>query len=206
LRYVLNRSGDGMHSTLSRIVAERYAATGQPRYLTIARDLPMATIVPRATGVRSVNEAVYLLEQTPFDVSGAAIAPKPFDGFASHPAARVTSYRELAGRIEIGVTAPGPALLFVNQSYFTAWDAGGLATLPLDIDRLGVMVPAGTERVTLRFGRQRMLVVVFWGMSSALLLALLFALRVEGRRAEPVEILDRRAGQVERAADEDHRR
>jgi hypothetical protein len=142
--------------------------------------------------VTSINEAIRLIETTPLDVTTTAIAPR---AFTSPPEARVTSYRELPDRIEVGVTSPGQALLFVNQSYFTAWDAGGLPTLPLDLDRLGVIVPAGTQTVTLRFGRHRTLVVAAWVISSALLLAALFALRIEKG--------DGRAGQVERAPDED---
>ena len=196
LRYVLNRSGEGMHSTLSRIVAERYAATNEQRYLTIAAELPMAMFVPRAAGVASINEAVRLMERTPFDVRTTAIAPESLGGFVSDPRARVTSYHELADGIEIGVDTPGDALLFVNQSYFKAWDVGGhMRTVPLDIDRLGVLVRGGTKSVTLHFGRQRTAVLAAWVISSALLLAALLALRIEKS--------DRGAGEIQRAADED---
>jgi hypothetical protein len=251
LRYVLNRSGDGMHSTLSRIVAERYAATHAAGYRRIALELPMAMVVPRTIGVRSINEAVKLIESGTADT----IAPR---AFVSAPYVRVTSYREYPDRIEIGLggragggerragggTGPANAserpvaasdqrpaasgqrtanndqrpassdqrtatsdqrsatsdqrtatLLFVNQSYFTAWDTGGLPIVPLDIDRLGVLVPDGVQQVTLRFGRHRTLVVAAWLISSALLLAVLLALRIEER--------DGGAGQVERPADED---
>jgi hypothetical protein len=196
LRYVLNRSGEGMHSTLSRIVAERYAATNEQRYLTIAAELPMAIFVPRAAGVTSINEAVRLLEHSPFDVRTTAIAPESLGGFISDPRARVTSYRELADGIEIGVDTPGEALLLVNQSYFKAWDVGGhMRTVPLDIDRLGVLVRGGTKAVTLHFGRHRTAVLAAWVISSALLLAALLALRIEKS--------DRGAGEVQRATDED---
>jgi hypothetical protein len=305
LRYVLNRSGDGMHSTLSRIVAERYAATHAAGYRRIALELPMAMVVPRTIGVRSVNEAVTLIESGTADT----IAPR---AFLSAPGVRVTSYREYPDRIEIGLSngragggerraggsegraggiegraggiegraggseqrtatseqrtatsgqrpatsdqrtatseqrpasseqraatsdqrtanseqrpatseqrtansderpanseqrpatsdqrpaTSGSSVLFVNQSYFTAWDTGGLPIVPLDIDRLGVLVPDGVQQVTLRFGRHRTLVVAAWVISSALLLAVLLALRVEKR--------DGGAGQVERPADED---
>lgn len=188
LRYVLNRSGDGMHSLLSRIVAERFATTQARGYYTIAAELPMAMIVPRTIGVRSVNEAVARIEGG----TTATIAPGVF---TSDSSARVTAYRELADRIEIGVDAgPSQALLFVNQSYFTAWDTGGLPIVPLDVDRLGVLVPSGAHTVVLRFGRHRTLVVAAWVISSALLLAMLLALRVEKG--------DRAAGQIERPADE----
>ena len=185
-----------MHSTLSRIVAERYAATHEPRYLTIASQLPMAGFVPRAVGVTSVNDAVRALESSPLDVRQTAVAPAWLNGFASAPGARVTSYRELPDGIEIWVETPGDALLLVNQSYFKAWDVDGhMRTVPLDIDRLGVLVRGGTKTVTLHFGRHRTAVLAAWVISSALLLAALLALRIEKG--------DRGAGEVQRAPDED---
>jgi len=193
LRYVLNRSGDGMHSLLSRIANERYLATHNERYLRIAAGLPPAFVVPRVVGVRSVNEAVGLIEGNAFDERTSAIAPSRWNGFTSD--GRVTSYRESVQSIEIGVAGRGPMMLFVNQSFFTAWDAGGLPIVPLDLDRLGVVVPAGVTHVTLRFGRHRTLVVAAWVVSSLLLLAGALRLRLE--------VFDRRAGEVERAADED---
>ncbi len=191
-----NRSGDGMHSTLSRIVAERWAATHDHHYRAISLELPMAMIVPRVIGVASINEAVRTLESPSFDERLLAVAPTALNGFVSDRSTRVTSYRELADGIEIGVDAPGDALLFVNQSYFTAWDTGGsLRTVPLDIDRLGVIVRAGTKIVTLRFGRHRTAVLAAWVISSAFLLAALLALRIEER--------NRGTGEVEGPTDED---
>jgi hypothetical protein len=109
--------------------------------------------------------------------------------------ARVMRYEEHGQRITVDVDAPQPALLFVNQTYFGAWDVRArgraLETLPLDVDRLGVIVPAGTTRVELRFGRHHTAVAIAWIASSLLLIACFF---VEGR--------DRRAGQVERPGDE----
>lgn len=186
MRYVLNRSGDGMHSLLSRIAAERYTTTHHPRYLAIVTQ-PSAMIVPRTIGVRSINEAVNLIESG----TTTTIAPQ---ALASDPQARITSYHESPDGIEIGVEH-GPAVVFVNQSYFSAWDAGGLPILPLDLDRLGVLVPAGSHTVVLRFGRHRTLTVAAWAISSLLVLAVLLALRIEKR--------DGSAGEVERAADED---
>jgi hypothetical protein len=192
---VLNRSGDGMHSLLSRIAAERLAATGNRHYLGIAL-LPPARIAPPQTfGARSVNDAVNFIESGAFDERTTAIVPQPFASLASPAGARVMRYRELPDRIEVDVTSPGTALLLMNQSYFRAWDAGGLTTLQVDIDRLGVVVPPGTRTVTLRFGRHRTAVVTAWVMSSLLLVLL-----------AGIQLLDRRAREVERAADEDHAR
>jgi hypothetical protein len=207
VRYATDRSPEGMHSLLSRIVAERAAGTPNEirlRYLRIcgcAVDgaLPMAWIVPRAIGVQSVNEEVQMIESGRFDEHFGALAPSSFAGLTSPAAARITSYAESLQDIAISVSTPAQALLFVNQSFFTAWVARSgdreLTTLPLDIDRLGVVVPAGQQTIVLRFGRHRLAVVIGWIVSSLLLLAAAIALRIEK--------LDRRAGEVERSADED---
>jgi len=206
LRYGTDRSPEGMHSLMSRVVAERVASTKpdvSARYKRIcgcAVDgaLPMAWIAPRVIGVHSVNEEVQMIESGRFDEHSAALAPAQFGNLTSPPGARVVSYREGLQEIVVSVATPSPALLLVNQSYFGAWVATSgereLPTLPLDIDRLGVIVPAGQQTILLRFGKHRGAAVAGWILSSLLLLAAAIALRIEK--------LDRRAGEVERAADE----
>src|SRR5262249_54644175 len=146
----------------------------------------------------SVNEEVQLIESGRLEEHYAALVPAQFGTLSSPPAARVLVYSEGLQEISIRVSTPSPALLFVNQSFFAAWVATSnnreLTTLPLDIDRLGISVPAGDQTVVLRFGRNRGLVVTGWIVSSLLLLAAAIALRIEK--------LDPRAGEVERAADE----
>jgi len=122
------------------------------------------------------------------------VAPAAFDSAAD---ARVMSYARQGQTIAIDAT--GPALLMVNQSYFRAWVAHAgtqiLRTQPVDLDRLGVFVPAGTHHIELRFGRRRTLTIAAWLLSSLALLAAAIALRIE--------VLDRHTGEVERPADED---
>ncbi len=207
LRYAAHRSPEGMHSLMSRIVAERAVATSQEIRLHYLRmcgcavegALPMAWIVPRVIGVHSVNEEVSLIESGRFDEHTAALAPAQFANFVSPAGARVTSYSEGLQEIALSVSTPSPALLFVNQSFFRAWSARSgdreLTTLPLDIDRLGIIVPAGQNTIVLQFGRHRTAVVIAWIVSSLLLLVAALALRIE--------IFDRRTREVERAADED---
>ncbi|MEK6371499.1 MAG: hypothetical protein AABO58_02275 [Acidobacteriota bacterium] len=197
IQYVLNRSTDGMHSLLSRVASERFAATRNPHWLQIAM-MPDATVVPRAIGVRTIPDAVQTIESAAFDPRMNAVASERLDGYQSSASARIV--RVAAGRdtIEVDV-AGGPALLRVNASYFRAWVARigdrEIATFPLDLDRLGVVVPAGTSTVVLRFGRHRTLVVAAWVLSWIVLVSLALALRIKE--------LDRRAGEVERPADED---
>ena len=188
LEYALNRSGDGMHSLLSRIAAERFAATRNRAWLRVAT-APTA-IIPEAMAAPTISDAVNLIE------SGApAVAPR---AFASAPGARVTRVGRAGQQIDVDVISRGPAMLMVDQSYFGAWSARigdrELATTPVNLDRLGVIVP-GTGTVTLRFGRHRTIVVVAWVLSLLLIVGLLVAMRIEK--------LDGCAGEIERPGDDD---
>jgi hypothetical protein len=188
IRYALVQSSEGMHSLLSRIAVERWNATHNPRWLAIAT-APPAMILRFAAAAPSVNDAVERIESSDYDVAPIS--------YMSAPNARVTRYEEKGQTITIDAT--GPSLLMVNQSYFRAWVARSgtrlLRTEPVDLDRLGILVPGGAHHIELRFGRRRTLTIAAWLFSSLALLAAAFALRVE--------VLDRGAGEVERAADED---
>ena len=192
VEYVLLRSPDNMHSLLSRIVAERFES-GPPqlkeRYLRMAGAdvpgaLPYLWIVPRAVGARDVYEAVAIVEKPAFDDARMAAAPARLHGFSSAPA--VVSFRRNLQSLAIDVKTSGPALLLVNESYFAAWVARAgnttLETMPLNVDRLGVMIPPGSHRVTLTFGRRRLLVLIAWIASSLLLIGSAAALAVEERQ------------------------
>lgn len=188
LEYVLNRSGDGMHSLLSRIAAERFATTGNRAWLRIAT-APTA-VIAEAIAAPTIPDAVNLIES-----GAAAVAPR---AFVSAPGARVTRVVREGQRIDIDVASNGPAMLVVDQSFFRAWSARigdrELETTPINLDRLGVIVPGGGT-VTLRFGRHRALVVLAWVLSLLLIVALLIAMRVEE--------LDGSAGKIERPGDDD---
>jgi hypothetical protein len=177
LRYALDRSPDGMYSIRTRATAERYMLTRNANYPAVVLG-PRAWIVPRT--IVGNFETI--------DVRTAASAPR---AFVSPPEARVTAVREHP--FEIDVTTPAPALVLVNETYFHAWvatsDGRELETMPIDVDRLGVFVPAGTHTIALTFGRHHALVVAAWIVSLLTIVA--------------VEILDRRPREVERAADED---
>jgi hypothetical protein len=201
LRYAVDRSPDGMFSLMTRIAAERYGATRNPRWLRIAGcsnvpdALPRAMFVPRVIGTSSVRAAVEMIESASFDEHLSAVGPQRLNDARSPPSAGVVSVTEHPQALEIRVATPAPAILLVNETYFRGWIADGLDTFPLDLDRLGILVPAGERTITLRFGRHRLAVAGAWFLSSLLLLGSLFALRIE--------VLNRGAGEVERAADED---
>jgi hypothetical protein len=197
MRYALVPSPDSMHSLLSRAALERFNA-GSPerkaRYLAI-QQLPPVMAVPVAIGARSLREAVAIVEDPRFDPRVIAVAPSRLHGFRSARASHL-SYREHGQTISVAIEADGPILLLVNQSYFSAWiaraDDARLQILPLDVDRLGVLVPAGTKLVTLRFGRNRLAVAAAWCASSLLMIAML-----------AIEKRDRRAREVQRTGDDD---
>lgn len=206
LRYGVGRSPDNMHALLSRAVAERFTNVGpalQARYLRIngcdvPGALPMAMIVPAVAPARSLVEAVRNLESHRFDERVFAVAPMSIAGFRSS-AGRIERYVEDGQSVRVDVDAAGPLLVMVNQTFFEGWVARSgeleLDTVPLNVDRLGVIVPAGRHEVILTFGRHRVAVIAAWLLSIVLLLGSAFP--------DLVEKLHRRAGEVERPADED---
>jgi hypothetical protein len=203
LRYGIVRSPDGMHSLLSRLVAERFAAVPPPlreRYLRIhgcdvPGALPDVFAVQRVIVARDLQEAVTHIESPSFDEQSMAVVPMPL---AVVPGgAPVIAYRERRQRIEIELEPVAePFLLMVNQSYFGAWVARAgereLEILPVNLDRLGVIVPPGTSSIALQFGRRRQVIAATWAASLLLLVALPL-----------IEKRDRRSRQIERSADED---
>ena len=201
LRYAVDRSPDGMFSVMTRIATERLETTRNARYLRIAGcanapgALPQVMFVPEIKGSATIPDTVQAMESPQFVEHTVAIGPMRLNGFRSPAEARLITALEHPQSLEIRVSTPGPAVLLVNQAYFRAWDAGGLDTFALDLDRLGIMVPAGERTITLRFGRHRTAVAATWCISLLVLLAAALALRIE--------VLDRGTGEVERAADED---
>lgn len=204
-RYAINPSPDGMHALRSRMVVERFAradASLRYKYLRINAAavpgaLPPAFFVERTVPARDIYAEAATLESEAFDERTAAVVPRP----TATAQGRVTGYREDVQTIEVDVVTNGTALLVVNQTFFRSWIARSgdrvLTTLPADVDRLGVIVPAGAHQIVLRFGRYRTAVAVTWIVSLLLLIAVVFAHRIEK--------LDGRPGEVERAAHEDQR-
>jgi hypothetical protein len=202
LRYAIHPSPDRMHSLRTRMVVERFAIGRdrvRARYLRInggevPGSLPAAMFVSRVIPARDIFEEASIMESPAFNEQTTAVTP------LAMPVApgRVLSYGQEGQTIRIEVEAAGPALLFVNQTWFGAWRATAqgedLKTTPVDIDRLGVIVPAGRSTVLLRFGRNRFAVIVAWLLSSALLVAVAFAKRIEKG--------DGRAGEIERPGDD----
>jgi hypothetical protein len=190
VRYAINASPDGMHALRSRMVVERFHTAPQ-KYLRLHCSTP-AWFVARVISSRDVYEEASIVGAPWFDERTTAVAAKAMEVAP----ARLLRYRERPQSIEIEAVAGGPALLVVNQTYFRSWvvrsGMTALPTIPVDIDRLGVIVPPGRHRLVLRFGRFRGAVAAAWALSIAALALAAF-----------IEIRNGLAGQVERPAHED---
>ncbi len=165
------------------------AINGNPLHAYRVRNpLPMVFPVRSVVPVASVQQAVGTIESPTFDERLHTVGPR---GRMLPTGAVTVDAVSLSGQaVRIGVTAREDGLLLVNQSYFKAWSAtaGGrrLATVPLNLDRLGVIVPAGTEAIVLRFGRRHTLVALSWALSMSLVAAALFvAIRSKRATAAP---------------------
>lgn len=200
INYLMMPAGDGIQSRLTYIAVSRFHnGPVKTPYLQIAGAdvpgaLPEAMIVPRTVIANSVHEAVRVIESPAFDPHRVAVAPF---AFASAPA-RITKYQREGQTITIDVDARGPALLFVNQTYFKSWvamiDGEELPIVSLDLDRLGVLVPQ-SGRVVLRFGRYRVAVAIATALSFLTVAAIFLRELIEKR--------NRGAGEVERSGDDD---
>jgi hypothetical protein len=192
--YALDRSPEGMYSFLTRIASERaQSAANRENYLRIAgvstvldpeakrSPNPVAAVqgVARTVPVRSVQEAVRMIESPEFDPGSTALVPGTGETVPQGRAA-VSDVRIHPQSITFTSQASGPALVIVNQSYFSGWkavaDGTSLRILPANLDRLGVIVPAGQRVVTVTFGRRRTAVAVCAFASGALLLSAVAAL------------------------------
>jgi hypothetical protein len=92
----------------------------------------------------SALAAAYVEGDAPADVPASAFAP--VDG-------TVASYEP--GRIRVGVHAPGPGVLVVNEAWFPGWQASvngrAAPTFRANYLLIGVVVPAGDADVVLEF-------------------------------------------------------
>jgi hypothetical protein len=144
-----------------------------PDAVPIARVYPAAEVVATGDLLARLGSpgqlAVALVE--PGDAPGElpSSAYPPVDG-------KVTTYHR--NRIDIGVDAPAPGILVINEPFFPGWGAR-VDGKPAQLFRVnyflrGVVVPAGASRVVLRYSPP--LAVPLWvlfgvGLSTAALLA-----------------------------------
>lgn len=139
----------------------------------VSRPLPPVLAVPEVLGVAYINDAVGGIEEPSFDPSLLAFGPP---GTSAVGRIVVEETRGGAGEWDIDVSAPEGGTLLINESYFRAWrttdqEGRALASFPLNVDRLGVSVPAGTTRVRAEFGRRRSSILAGWCVSLLILSA-----------------------------------
>jgi len=131
---------------------------GQNRFFAYQRAAaaPFARAATGVVPVRSIQDAVARIEaglEPGVAVVGASARP-PIDADC-----RIVSSRISGQAIQIQVEARAPTLILLNQTYFRAWVATSngaeLRTVPVNIDRLGLIVPPGNSTIDLHFGRRR---------------------------------------------------
>jgi hypothetical protein len=148
---------------------------GRTVFLYRLRDSqPFLHPIRRAMPASSISEAVSIVESADFDPLEQTIVPAS--------AREIPAGDAIVGRLEARpqalsflARAATPSAVVVNQSYFKGWRATAegreLRTFPANIDRLGIVVPAGQNVVTVSFGRRRSLVAASWLLSLLILAA-----------------------------------
>lgn len=196
--YALDRSPEGMYSAASRLVQERshsgdaarlerWAALNSVSAVIdlgsvyrggvvrpVGAPLPRLWSPSRVLPAGTVHEGVQLVESESF-VPGRDAVGAPSLSSSVQPL-QILGASHLPGRLRIDVAATGPGLLVTDQTYFRSWAAETaegrqLATVPINIDRLAVTVPAGHHTIDLVFGRYRTLIAASWGVSWSVLIA-----------------------------------
>lgn len=138
--------------------------------------LPPVRSVERVEAVRTIRDAVGILEGPGWDPVRAAVGPRPWRGAPLV----VTGWTPQPDGGTIGLAPGSEGRIVVAQTWFEAWQARdqegrALTTFPADLDRLGIEVPAGTTRVDLRFGTRRAAIGAAWAVSLLVMMAALVA-------------------------------
>jgi hypothetical protein len=164
---------------------------GNPFYIYILRAPRPHLFVPDGLiPVTTINEAVAIVESGRLDPLSESIVPARL---ASQPSGAATAVSVATGidSLTLDISSPEGTIVVVNESWFRGWKASAagrrLDTFPADIDRLGIVVPAGDQRIELVFGQHRHLVHGALLVSTFLLgLAAFLAIRRSSQRiADP---------------------
>jgi hypothetical protein len=122
---------------------------------------PFIYAAERIIPTNSLQQAVQAVESAQFREATDVTAPawvKP----AGAEKVVIKPGRHGPGVFDFTVSSRGGAAIIANESYYRAWrassDGGSLATFPANVDRLGIVVPAGQVHVTVAFGRRNLLV------------------------------------------------
>jgi hypothetical protein len=170
--YVLSRKREeSPHLELVSILSQQSGTMFVHRVIS---PVPFVQVAQTMHEVRDVGDAVRLIETTPFDPAHEALVPRS-SARVGDPHAAISRLQLHDDAITFQSSAAQPTLLIVNQSFFPAWrassEAGALTLFPANLDRIGMMVPAGSHTIELRFGHRRSLIRLAWIASTLLLLA-----------------------------------
>lgn len=110
--------------------------------------------------VGNANEAVETIESDGYDPGRDTVVPSWLDeSIDPGGRSRVGLLSRTSQRLSFSIESEAPTIVVVNQTWFSAWRAWAgdreLTTFPADIDRLGIVIPAGRSIVDLAFGRNR---------------------------------------------------
>ncbi|MGA7617545.1 MAG: hypothetical protein WBX15_20460 [Thermoanaerobaculia bacterium] len=161
------------------------------RLFTIPDPLPLVHVPRELVPARSVQDVIRTVESKEFDPLRTAVVPGWVVGKSGPGPTRIGAARIEGQSIVADVTSRTPAVVLVNQTYFSHWraTAGGrsLSIFPADLDRIGIIVPAGLHRVELRFGQRNRWIEVARVLSSLLLIVALAlaVIRVRKETASP---------------------
>ncbi|MHB9001625.1 MAG: hypothetical protein ACYC9N_19150, partial [Thermoanaerobaculia bacterium] len=146
--------------------------------------LPYAFAPVSVFPAASIQQAVGTIESGAFDEHTAAVVPAGVAPLVVG-VARVQDLRPEGERLRLVVEASGDAVVMINESYFNAWQASvdgvALRVFPVNVDRLGVLVPRGRGEVEIAFGRQRRAAGVATVVSLFVLVVAGFAARRRSR-------------------------
>jgi hypothetical protein len=157
------------------LISSYRAPAGDVLVYEMADSRPFLWIPRELVTVRHAGAAVQRIESPGHDVLSTAVIPSYVPETDQDPGATARLLDRRSQNLRFAMRASSATVVVVNKTWFSAWRAssGGehLLTFPTDIDRMGILVPAGDREVSLTFGRRRHLTGGSWLISIGLLLS-----------------------------------
>lgn len=161
--------GDGT----TELVDETGERTVVPVSVKEVERLPAYRVPPIIVGVRTVEEAVRVIEGAGFDPATVVVTGGED---RSNGAAVVRVEEATTQRAVVRITdTPEPLLVVTPHTWFPAWEVTGenrlLQSVPVYLDLMGVRAPPGTTRIEMSFSRRRGTVALLWAFSMLTILS-----------------------------------
>jgi hypothetical protein len=157
------------------LISSYQARAGDVLIYEIGRARPFLWIPREVLTTGDAGAAVRRIESPGHDVLATTVVPAHVPETDQGARATIRLLDRRSQSLTFAINAASDTVVVVNQTWFSAWHASSgrerLATFPADIDRLGLLVPAGEREVSLTFGRRRHLI----GGSALLSLGLLLS-------------------------------